>query len=265
MKEKSIKQHSEAFYNGTLTAYKTVNKHIVPVITKIKGKNDAEKAIIGAFFRAHACMHSMSKLDDILDFQVVASCARTIFEILVDIKLLSLDSTGKLAVKYHLFPTIEKFNSAQKINRFWEKYKTDLGDCFNEQRDLVKSFKKKIDKAVKQKWGINKKNKPYYPRHWTGKNLECRVRELSLKYKIYYYKLYPTLSWFVHSGSACYDGFDEEDFFAAFGLAHSIALDSYLEALTICVEFVELENTIDSFSIMIEELRKTPEIFHGEK
>jgi hypothetical protein len=216
--ERITRQKAKAFYSGTLTAYNTIDKHVIPVLKNLKEESDTEKAIVGAFFRFHACMHSLVLMNNILDFQAVASCARTAFELLIDIKILSLDSSGDLVKKYHIFPTVERFNSARKLKRFWENNKTNLGDCFLAQREYVESFTERFDKIVAKYWGTDKNNKPKYPKHWTGENLESRVRQLGLKYERNYYELYPKLSWYVHSGSACYAGLEEKDFVATLDL-----------------------------------------------
>lgn len=185
--ERITRQRAEAFYSGTLTAYNTIDKHIIPMLKNLKKENDAEKAIVGAFLRQHACMHSLVLMNNILDFQAVASCARTAFELLIDIKILSLDSSGDSVEKYHIFPTVERFNSARKLKRFWENNKNDLGDCFSTQREYVESFTERFDKIVAKYWGMDKNNKPKYPKHWTGESLESRVRQLGLKYERNYY------------------------------------------------------------------------------
>jgi hypothetical protein len=104
----------------------------------------------------------------------------------------------------------------------------------------------------------NQKRKPNPPEHWTGKNVPERARSLGLKYEELYAEVYSLLSRYIHSGSTAYAGLSEETIEEAFGLAHIIARQVFVEATLICAEELNISKAVDEFRSMVDSVRLTP-------
>lgn len=104
-------------------------------------------------------------------------------------------------------------------------------------------------------WGLNKRKKPNYPKHWTGLDVRSRAHKLGLYYEETYVELYPILSWHAHSGSAGYAGLDSKAFEAYFGLCQSTAQYLFLKGTLICAKIMKISKAIDDFNDMIDNLK----------
>jgi hypothetical protein len=199
----------------------------------------------------------MVAMNSRIDFQGAA--ARSLFELLLDIKILAADKTGDLVEKFHAFPEIEKFRVAKNIVSFCNSHPNDAKLDDSRQRAFVNEQGKQqtIDHTIVKHWGTTKKGKLNRPEHWTGKNVQARARNLGLEYEELYVEVYSLLSWYIHSGSTGYAGLSEETIEEAFGLAHIIAGKVFLEATRICAE-QKISKVIEGFRNMLDRVRLFP-------
>lgn len=94
-------------------------KRIIPVLNTLVKPSAQEKAIRGTFFRINVLCSSQTRLNNSKDFNAVANNCRTLFELLLDLKLLSdVNSTNKDVEKFHTFPKVSRIRSAQKLADF---------------------------------------------------------------------------------------------------------------------------------------------------
>lgn len=68
---------------------------MVPVLNGQLNLSDKEAAILGTYFRFYLCAKGVLSLNDRRFFQLVASAARTGFELLIDLRSLADDPSGK--------------------------------------------------------------------------------------------------------------------------------------------------------------------------
>lgn len=252
----SIRTRVEAIYKGTDAVSKFAESVMIPPLRGQINLSDKEKAIVGTYYRMYAWIRSMVAMNSHIHFQGAAAAARSLFELLTDIKTLAIDKTGKLAEKFHAFSEIEKFRVAENLVSFCDGHPNDTKLDDSRQRTFINKPNKRqtVHQTIVKYWGINKKKKPRRPKHWTGKNLLDRAHDHGLEYEELYFKAYPLLSWYIHSGSTGYAGLDAEAFEACFGLSHSIAQQMFLEATLICAQ----EMKIPIADNAIADLRLTP-------
>ncbi|MCK4628751.1 MAG: hypothetical protein KAT56_07080, partial [Sedimentisphaerales bacterium] len=117
-KDTSPHDGADAFYCGTEQIHDFSQKVIIPVLKGQLNLNDRDKAIVGTYFRAHLCLSSMVRLNEFQYIQQVVSSARTIFELLVDLKILHNDKSDESTKKFHAFPQIAKYKSAEQMVQF---------------------------------------------------------------------------------------------------------------------------------------------------
>ena len=195
-----------------------------------------------------------------IHFQGAAAAARALFELLLDMRTLVNDKTGQFVERFHAFPEIEKFRAAENLISFCDKHPNYAKIDVSQRRNFVNrpDKRKTINQTIVKYWGTTKKGRPNRPEHWTGKKVQKRAHDLGLKYEELYVRVYPLLSWHIHSGSTGYAGFSAEGIESAFGVSHSIAQEMFLEATVICAEEMKISEAIDSFSDKIASLRVTP-------
>lgn len=255
-----VRKRVEAFYKGTDAVSKFAEEVMIPVLKGQLRLNDKERAIVDTYCRMYAWVRSMVAMNHRIHFQGVAAATRSLFELLLDIKMLADDETGELIKKFHAFPDIDKFNRAKKIVSFCDKHRneTQINDSLKRIFVNYLGRKQNIKQTILRYWGKNKKGDPKRPKHWTGRNVPERARSLGLKYEELYVLNYPLLSWYIHSGSTGYAGLNEEDIENCFSISHGLAQRMFLEATKICAKEIKLDVGIKWLQRAIEDLRLIP-------
>ena len=83
-----LKDLLDAYFDAHKEAVDFVQKEVVPVLNGQLGLKPHEEAVIGTFFRMHALASSLTRLNNKVDFNAIAVIARSIFVVLIDLKLL---------------------------------------------------------------------------------------------------------------------------------------------------------------------------------
>lgn len=235
--------------------------HLNPLLESAMamGPTDKEKAVVGCYYRTYAWMATLAVLRDPIHFQAVASGARSLFELWVDLKLLVDDSTGRNVERYHAFPRAVRFRAARKIVEFSDKDPSLKVGCVH-QRMLVSdpSKEQEIDSLVVRLWEKDKKGAPNYPRHWSGKGLAARIPPGATEMERIYSEHYPLLSWYVHSGSAGYAGLDENALRCCFALSHTIAQQASLGSIELMAKEMKIMQAVEWLPDAIEKTRLAP-------
>jgi hypothetical protein len=254
-----MRKRVEAFFIGTKVLSEFAESVIIPVLYGQLNLNDREKAISGTYYRMYGWMHSMVVMNRCIHFQGAATAARTLYELLLDLKILAADKTSDSVERFHAFPEVEKYRVAKKLVSFVDSHPNSTKDV-SRQRKFIGSpgRKQKIDKAVIKSWGKTKKGLPKYPKHWTGMSVFERARDLGIEYEELYHDAYPLLSWLIHSGSTGYAGLKEEALEAYFGRPHIIAQKAFIEATIICAEELKISYVIEDVRTILEDIRLTP-------
>jgi hypothetical protein len=259
----------EAHFQGTDSIRNFVVKVMEPLLVGQLKLNDRQTAIVGTYYRIIGWLKALGELDSLPHYQAVASGARSLFELLMDIKLIHSDTTGDIVQKFHAFPEIEKYRSASTLVSYCDRTNNETIEC-SVQRTFVNGEKRKnnIDSIVINNWGTTKNGKPNWPKHWSGKSVSKRAEMLGSECEALYYELYPFLSWHIHSGSTGYAGLTQDTIESAFGLMHNTIQKVALDATVICAEEMmidRVDNLVKDFHATIEDLRKCTDRFILQK
>lgn len=100
-----IEEITRIFAGRLRAAYTFVTDHIVGVLKSTIDKSDYEKALMATYGRIYLWVEAIVALKESRHFQVVHAGGRSIFELLLDLKLLSLDPSS--AEKFHAFTKFE--------------------------------------------------------------------------------------------------------------------------------------------------------------
>jgi hypothetical protein len=260
-----------SYYDGLRKCVDFVQTQIIPVLNGQLNLCQQEEAILGIFYRMHVLGSSLTRLNNKLDFSAVATIARTMFELLLDIKILASPSlTSNELERFRAFSGVERFRKSSNLLKLQVQHPgIEKDSIFDDsiRKQFVESPGRQgaVESQVVSLWGKNK-NKPKWPDHWTGSSVRDRAKLFGPFYEQEYLEIYSLLSWFVHSGNAGYAGLSESSLEWVYGISMNISRKMYIEALEMCAKTFSLNHTINGFSQVIESLKNAPEkilIDHG--
>ncbi len=241
-----------------------VQKQLINVLNNQINLSKHEEAQLGTFYRIHMLSSSCTRLNNKLDVNAVAIIARTLFELLLDLKLLSgSNCTPEVLEQFGAFPKVERFRKASRLVELQNEFPgVEKNSFFNS--DFRKTFanepgrKDEIEALAIKLWGTTKKGKTAWPEHWTGRNIKDRADDFGSLYTQEYLEIYAMLSSYVHSGSAAYSGLSAEAIEGLYGIAMNISRKMYLEAILIISKTFHLNKVIENFSHIVEFLKDAP-------
>jgi len=254
-----IKDQIEAMYGGTCECARFARYVMIPVLKGQFGLKPKEDAIVGTYFRMYAWLETIVRMNNQLCYQGVASALRSLFELAVDMKILSSDKSGIMIKRYHSFPDVEKYRRAKRLVEFCNARKSNI-NC-SQQKEFIKmadAAPVKIEQTIINNWGKDKKGKPNWPDHWTGADLRNRVHKFVPEYEEMYVESYHLLSWFVHSGATSYRGLTDDTFQRIFFWSQSVAQNVFLESTKICARELKMDKVITFFSKALDDIKIIP-------
>ena len=83
----------ESFYKATHLFHQFAQHAIIPVLRGQLNLTGVEKAYVIMFYQMYAWLRSLVSLNAFADIQAVAVATRSVFELLLDLKILSADET----------------------------------------------------------------------------------------------------------------------------------------------------------------------------
>ena len=201
-----------SYHDGLKEAADFVQSRVIGTLSGQIDLSQQEEAVLGIFFRTHALACSLVRLNHKIDFNAVAVIARTLFELLLDIKILSAPTIEQQDLdRFISFPDVDRFRKACRILDL-QKQHPDLVD-----NSLFDSAKRKefvetpgkgntIEAKVDSLWGRDKKGKLIWPDHWSGSSIRKRAESFGPLYEQEYLEIYSLLSSYTHGGSNAYSG-----------------------------------------------------------
>lgn len=263
-----------SYYDGLKEAVDFVQSRIIGTLNGQLNLSKQEQSVLGIFFRIHALTCSLIRLNHKIDFNAVAIIARTIFELLLDIKMLSATTIRQQDLdRFISFPDVDRFRKASKIVSL-QKQHPYLAD-----NSLLNSAKRKefveapgkcdtIKAKVEELWGRNKKGKLIWPDNWSGSSIRKQAEYFGPVYEQEYLEIYSLLSSYTHGGSSAYFGLSGQALESVYGISLEYARKMYIESLIICSEMFNLKKGIEDFAQIVCFLKNAPNnilIAHGLK
>ncbi len=186
------------------------------------------------YHRAAINVEMLVTIKDTKQFQVISMLARTIFELAVEIKLISLDPDA--AHKIDVFTRVEKLRAAKQIVEF-KKAHPEAQVHYQTHESFVTACEQSIQAEKAATWPDRDRVK-----HWTLNSLATRAHKLGDPFDRIYEMHYPTLSWDTHSGVISVFKAKPDTFVPSVGIAYTIAVDSYMQILEVLVNEFKLYN-----------------------
>lgn len=200
-----------------------------------------ERYLTVNYHRAAFNVEMMLAIKDTKQFQTLSLLARTIFELAVEMKSISLDPDA--AQKIELFSRVELLKAARRLAAFKRDH-PNTRFRFETQEEFLAKFEQIIDAEKAVMWPPNALNgrKPKVG-HWTLKTVERRATDLGAPFDRIYHVHYAELSWMTHSGVVSPLNLTTEWVTSFVGTVYAIAVDSYVEILAILVNEFKLYTT----------------------
>jgi hypothetical protein len=230
-------ENAGRFFFSVKSIFQFDNLEVHGVTQTLLQKTDEDNCFVGTYLRTRGNIESLLEISNSKHFQVVAMLARTLFELAVDIRLLDKIPNGpeKMVVAVE----VEKLRTARKAVAFaTANPSVQVDPIFNSYINLSSA---NIEAAHKRLWPNYKNLSKGVIKHWTGQNLDMRVRSLKAPFDRMYELDYPMLSWYVHSGLTGIVNIPAETFTLMCSRAFKVAADSYWEVLKVIIQRYKVE------------------------
>lgn len=253
-----------AYHDGLRHAVDFAQHEVIPILSGQIGLNRREEAQLGLFYIIHSLASSGVRLNNKVDFVGMAGIARTLFELLVDLKILDLADLPEIELdRFHTFAEVDKFRKARRLVELYKKnpsiqehslFNPEVRKIFISKPGKTEEIEKKVDML----WGRTKKGTLNWPDHWSNLTIKDRVKKLGDAYEHKYLEIYALLSSYTHSGNTAYAGLSPNSFEYFYGFSLELTRKMYVEALLIIAKTFVLTSALESFSGITEFLQNAP-------
>ncbi len=187
-------------YTGIQAFTRFVDEQLAPVLRGLLNPSDRDNVILAIYYRVVALLKSLLKLDAPGDFQSIAAASRSIFELYLDLVVLTRDTSGDSVRRFHSFTRVERFRVAEKIVTFFDASPTVSHRNVSAERALVtnRTERAAIEQEVEQLWGRDSRGRLLWPKHWSRyQDARARANALGPSFEALYVSNYYELSWHV--------------------------------------------------------------------
>lgn len=222
--------YADAAYEGIRATHTFQKFYLEPLLLHgLITPSRREQVLIELHYRMVAYLSSFRKLNGPQYFQTLAASARSLFELGLDMVLLSLDSTDESIDRLDAFTKVERYRVAKKTVDYFSNHPLPKGQDISAQRLVCSSpnVKSEMESLLDRYWPSAKRT---YPNHWSKfQDARSRARHVGTKWEERYVLTNYIFSWHVHSGLAGVSGLNENTFHAfvmeAFQLSYDVVLD----------------------------------------
>ncbi len=146
------------YHDGLKEAVDFVQSQVMGTLRGQLNLSQQESAVMGTFMRIHALACSLLRLNKKVDFNAVASIARIVFELLIDMKMLtSPEVTQQDLDRFSSFAEVDRFRKAVKIIELQKKHPEVFDSSVldsSKRREFVERMKSRdLEKKVESLWG----------------------------------------------------------------------------------------------------------------
>ncbi len=240
-----------ARFFSTLTSLNNFDKiEIRNVIRGLIDPKQREICFTANYYRAFANVESILALNHVKHIQGIASAARGLFEIAVDVAL--IDQIPQGPEKMLALIDVEKMRSAQAIIDFKAANSGAQVDATTFQ-EFIRLEGPRITALRDSLWP----NRPDV-QHWSLLKMQKRVERLGQPFDELYAVEYPRLSWYIHSGLTGFANLQKESFELMAGIAFTIAVKAYMALMTAIIDEFKLDKHDPKIKTRMQYARMVP-------
>ncbi len=218
----SFDERADAFYRGTTSIHALMENVVSPVVQGQIGKSGHEQAVAVTFYRIELLLRGLKLLVDPAHFQIVISVARTVFELVLDLKVLAADHAT--AQKLHAFARVAKFRKASQLKAFLDANPSVDQSSHQEAISCASDSarEQEVERDCIRHWGADRNGNPRWPDHWSGLNIADRAGNAGIEFAEMYRSQFFLQSYYVHAGPAGIQSLSREALICTFGIAHRL-------------------------------------------
>jgi hypothetical protein len=225
--------------------------HLKAIMQGLLNRKPREQAVLDLFYRAMCYVASIRRLNAPIHVQAVASSARSLFELGLDMALFSQDQTGDSLGRIAAFTRVERHRVAKKIVEFYEDRPAPSDLDLAQKRacvtDVVETAA--VEALIQQYWGRNRKGKLNWPKHWSAfPGIRGRAQHVGGPWEERYVQHYYMLSWHMHAGLAGVGDLPTEAFDIFASQAHQLSTDVILDCYRIAGVELQLAMAIPEWT-----------------
>jgi len=213
-----------------------------------------EQLITSIYYSLHCWIKTIVALNSTIHVQAVASGARSIYEQLLDLKLIADDKVSNAVERFEAFREIEIFRMAKKFSDF-RKAHPDAKATSREKRiqyALNKDNQNKVEQLKKQ-WFSEKGSRTD---HWSGLKTEKRAELAGIEYEKFYNESFAILSWYVHAGQV--GTRTKELLELVYGDSMRLVHEMFVDAVFLTARAMKFDKAFEGFNDWIQELKLEP-------
>jgi hypothetical protein len=211
-------------------------KELEPLVFPLSITDNRAQFFYANYLRGKANAETLLLIKNSRGIQSIATVARALFELAVDVKLIAVIPNA--IDKVVSFTDVERLRAAKKIVAFKAANPTAIVDDRVHQA-FIKAEATRIDDDRALRWpGMTR------VKHWSGKDLAQRVALLGRPFDEFYEVEYPELSWYVHAGLVGFINLDPATIDMLAAKQNKLAAECYEILLTAIIDEFNFE-TID--------------------
>jgi hypothetical protein len=252
-----LKTIIDAYFDGTKHMHDFGREVMIPQLKALLGPSAQEIALRDTYFKMHLHLGSAITMNRVDHFQSVAALTRSLFELHLDMKIITADKTGDAVKRYSEFPEIERYRRAEQLIAFDAAHPGQIKQDLSAQRAFIAEPARKARVAT----AIGPKKR--YPEHWSGMNARDRARHVGQE--ALYVEVYALLSWYVHAGAAGTTGMSKDAIESVFGVCHALMRRTFLDAIAVCAKATRISELAEYPGWMTGLERKTAELIVNEQ
>lgn len=225
---------AQATFEGVRAALVFRESYLKALIQGVLNETSSEKALIDLHYRMTAYLASLCRLASSRYFQNLATAARSLFELGLDVALLGRDTTQESADRLSAFTRVERYRAAKTLVDFYANHPLPPDLDLTAQRALCSDAQETaaVQQLILQYWGSRRDGTPNQPKHWSKfSDARGRSQQVGGEWEERYVRYYSMLSWHVHAGMVGAENLPQPTFelFSAdaYRLAADVTLDAY--------------------------------------
>ncbi|MEW6201546.1 MAG: DUF5677 domain-containing protein [bacterium] len=238
---------------------------IFALANTLSNLNNKQITMLKIYQRMNLLIDSVQCLNIYKHYQSVCAVARSAFEMIIDLRALSIDNTGETLERYLRFSQIEIYRWGKEVNKFYSEHPDLLMFDISTYKWWVEN--PDIQEMIKQsseKYWPKAKDNLWKIQHWSDKRRRelCRYldknkpsgRECYLRFEELFVMIYSRLSWFIHSGETGLMGFNQQinEIFVCDSLLN--IEDIFCESTQIIAREIEVYELTNSMFDVLEEI-----------
>ena len=190
---------AEATFKACQLAHQFINARVRPrAVQALEAAPSDANTFYGALLRVVAWTHTLSKLNEPIDFQAGIVASRTLFEIALDVTLMHFDPTTYPPAKLLAWEDSSKLKAAEKIRDYFHRHGEQPTIEFEPHVRYIATNTARIGTLRAAYW-----NGKHPGNRWTGRNLRDDARAATQlfsggKFEQFYDTRYPQICWNTH-------------------------------------------------------------------